>query len=77
MIIQESSNSCMGRDWCKTGDHGKVHSERQHKKRKASGRWKYCHMRGKRKLKLRWNKKKGVQEWSTKNSKEWELIWCN
>jgi hypothetical protein len=75
MFLSESFGSLMNRDWRK-GNHGKTHTESQHKKRKASGRWKFCNIRVKIKPKLRWNKKKGIQEKSKKHSKILEIIWC-
>lgn len=77
MIYSESNVRSMGRDWKETGDHGKVHTEEQHRKRKSSGRWKYCHMRYKIIKKGRWNKKKGIYEYSKKHSKKDIWMWCN
>ena len=75
MTILESVGSLMTRDWRK-GNHGRDHTQAQHKKRKASGRWKLCNVRVKVKEKFRWNKKKGIREKSKKHSKIIELIWC-
>lgn len=75
MEIKESSIGTMSRDW-KAGEHGKDHTEFQHKKRNASGRWKVCNTRVGVKKKERWNKKKGIQEKSKKHSKLINWLWC-